>query len=299
MVICIFNPEHDLCMANGGKHYMPPKSALDFAASSCNLMQVVYPTAVCCTALDVAPAFASMEDGTVLVPWGWNLTLKYSLLKQGLPSSLLPSDKQLAYLRNLQHRTTLLPLQPESCMVTSIDEVAPLLKQHGDLVLKAPWSGAGRGLRWVSGSLTPLDRSWLDKVVRTQRCAIAEPRWNVEADFALEYFVDSTGLHFGGYSLFDSSNGVYQGNYLLSDEAIAQIVAFPEGERAALEDWLQETIVPYYRGPLGIDIILDHDGLHHITELNLRHTMGWVAHEYLRSHPTAEGQRFSPLKIIV
>ena len=28
----IFNPEHDLCLANGSPHYLPPASALKFRA---------------------------------------------------------------------------------------------------------------------------------------------------------------------------------------------------------------------------------------------------------------------------
>ena len=40
-MICIFNPEHDLCLANGTPHYMPPVSALRFAQQSASLMQIL------------------------------------------------------------------------------------------------------------------------------------------------------------------------------------------------------------------------------------------------------------------
>ena len=42
-MICIFNPEHDLCLANGGRNYVPPASARTFAAESCGLMGLLYP----------------------------------------------------------------------------------------------------------------------------------------------------------------------------------------------------------------------------------------------------------------
>ena len=293
-MICIFNPEHDLCLANGSKHYMPPASALAFAASSYGLMHCLYPLADCVPTANAGDVYRSTGDGQ-LVPWGWNAVLKQSLLRQGLPEHLMPSDGILDRWRQMQHRTTLLPLQPDSRAVTSVAEVESFLSQHPDMVLKAPWSGSGRGLRWVSHALSDHDKGWLVKVVKEQRCAIAEPRWSVQYDYALEYMVDGNGLSFVGFSLFESANGVYRCNRLLSDEAIRQLVGFPSTLRLTLESWLLNTIVPHYHGPLGVDCICDVDGHHHISEINLRHTMGLVAHEYLRWHPDAEDSRFFPM----
>jgi hypothetical protein len=293
-MLCIFNPEHDLCLANGSPHYVPPASALAFAAAACRLMRCVYPSAQCLPAAAAGDAYRLAPD-PLLVPWGWNATLKSHLLRQGIPGHLMPSDDALAHWRQLQHRATLLPLQPDSSAVTTVAEVEALLAEHPDMVLKAPWSGSGRGLRWVSRRLTDHDKAWLDKVVHEQRCAIAESRWAVAHDFALEYRVDDHGLAFIGLSLFETANGVYRGNRLLPDPAIARLVGFPLSRRADLEVWLTDHIVPHYRGPLGIDCILDTDGRHHISEINLRHTMGLVAHEYLRQHPEAEGSLFVPM----
>lgn len=292
-MICIFNPEHDLCLANGHRHYVPPSSALAFAASACGLMRYIYPAATSLPASHVGDAYRLTGDEQ-LIPWGWNAVLKYSLLKQGIPERLLPSDDTLARWRQLQHRTTLLPLQPDSRAVTSVDEVDELLSTHPDVVLKAPWSGSGRGLRWVSQGLSAHDKAWLVKVVKEQRCVIAEPRWSVQYDFAFEYRIDKGVLTFVGLSLFDTANGVYRGNRLLSDDAIARLVGVPQSLRTELDGWLESNIVPYYQGPVGVDCICDRHGHFHISEINLRHTMGLVAHEYLRLHPEAEGSRFSP-----
>ena len=292
-MICIFNPEHDLCLANGSRHYVPPASAVAFAAAACGLMRHIYPTASCCPAAEAGEAYLRSGD-EVLVPWGWNMTLKYDLIKQGVPECLMPSDDTLAFRRELQHRTTLLPLQPDSRAVTTEAEVEAFLIRHSEGVLKAPWSGSGRGLRWLSGRLGDHDRAWLRKVVREQRCVIVEPRWRVNHDFALEFRVDDSGLTFVGYSLFESANGVYRGNLLLPDEEICRLVGHTQSEREALEAWLLDAIVPHYRGPLGVDCICDADGNIHISELNLRHTMGHVAHAYLALHPEAQGTLFSP-----
>ena len=60
-----------------------------------------------------------------------------------------------------------------------------------------------------------------------------------------------------------------------------------------IERWLQAVVAPYYEGPLGVDCMLDADGELHVGELNLRHTMGLVAHQYLAAHPEADGMSLS------
>lgn len=305
-MIAIFNPEHDLCLANGSAHFVAPQSALRFAAEGAALMGILYPDAVCVPASRAGETFRECGgrdcetyrafgegNGETIVPWGWNLALKTALLKQDIPAASMPSDAWLAGLRRLQHRTTVLPLQPQSRAVTSPCEVEAMLGETPALVMKAPWSGSGRGLRWVTGRMSDHDRLWLLKVVREQGCAIVEPRCEVLADFALEYWAAPEGLRFVGYSLFVSANGVYQHNLLLSDEEIARRVGFAEGERRAVEAWLLENIVPHYAGPLGVDYLHTAEG-NSLSELNLRHTMGLLAHEWLRQHPAAEGAAFSP-----
>jgi hypothetical protein len=297
MKIAIFNPEHDLCLANGRAHYVPPQSAVDFARQGASLMQILYPEAHCTSVYDSLqfslPSFQSVE----LLPWGWNLTLKSQLLRQGVPEHIMPSDSTLSDWRALQHRSSWLPLQPHSHAVTTAGEVEALLAHNPDLVMKAPWSGSGRGLRWVRGRLSDHDRTWLDKVVGGQQCVIVEPRWEIRYDYALEYRIDGTGLTFVGFSLFDTAHGVYRGNRLLPDEAIACRVGFSPTLRTSVERWLLEHVAPRYHGPLGVDCICDCEGHHHVAEINLRHTMGMVAHAYLCAHPEAEGSIFTPSEI--
>ena len=294
MQLCIFNPEHDLCLANGRAHYVPPRSAIDFARRGASLMQVLYPDARCLSVYDIIQSSTLSDQFDRIVPWGWNLTLKYELLKQGVPATLMPSDEVLSQWRMLQHRTTILPLQPQSRAATTAEEVRLMISQYRSVVMKAPWSGAGRGLRWVTDRLGEQDVSWLNKVVREQRCVIVEPRREVAADFALEYIIDKQGLQFLGYSLFESAHGVYQGNRLLPDDVICRRVGITSVERQGLEDWLCAHVSPFYQGPLGVDFILDTQGRRYLSEMNLRHTMGWVAHEYLAQHPDADGSLFNP-----
>ncbi len=298
MHLCIFNPEHDLCLAKGRANYVPPRSAVEFAHRDAGLMQALYPGAYCCSVYDLPkipmdevsshpyPTLSSRGEVPFpilnlefqdVITWGWDLVVKYELKKRGVPEYVLPSDEELTIIRELQHRTTVLPLQPDCHAVCSIAEMEKLLAERTHWVMKAPWSGAGRGLRWVHGQLTDIDRDWLNKTVEKQRCVIAEPRRDVISDVALEYM---NGL-FAGYSYFKTGSGVYKENVMWSDDDIANHFSHTDLQTAqkTIKQWLDDNIFPRYGGPLGVDLMICEDGSVHIAEINFRHTMGMVAHE--------------------
>lgn len=274
MQLCIFNPEHDLCLAKGRAHYVPPRSAVDFARRDASLMQVLYPDALCCSVYDVAEKLSTLNSHlSTVIAWGWDAVVRHELLKRGMPGELLPSDEEIDTIRELQHRSTVIPLQEDCHTVYSIEDMESLLNEREHWVMKAPWSGAGRGLRWVHGSLTAIDRDWLLKTVASQRCVIAEPRRDVVADLALEYM---NGAFFG-YSYFKTGSGVYKENVPWTDARIES--TFPVREaRVRIESWLETYIWPRYRGPLGVDLMFCTDDSIHVSEINFRHTMGMIAH---------------------
>ena len=276
MRLCIFNPEHDLCLAKGRAHYVPPRSAVEFARRDADIMAVLYPGAECASVYSASRFDCDVNE---VIPWGWDAVVKHELLKRDIPAELLPSDEEIATIRELQHRSTVLPLQEDCHEVRSIEDMDSLLKlkRREHWVMKAPWSGAGRGLRWVHGSLTAIDRDWLLKTVAGQRCVIAEPRREVVADVALEYMSGS----FVGYSYFKTGSGVYKENVLWTDAQIEE--AFPVREtRERIEPWLAVNVWPRYRGPLGVDLMVCADGSVHVAEINFRHTMGMIAHERIK-----------------
>ena len=207
--------------------------------------------------------------------WGWDAVVKHELIKRGIPAELLPTDEEIETIRELQHRSTVLPLQEGCHAVKSVEEMESLLREREHWVMKAPWSGAGRGLRWVHGALTAIDRDWLLKTVANQRCVIAEPRREVVADVALEY-----NSQFTGYSYFKTGSGVYKENIAMTDDRIVETFRETalQQTKARVEAWLKENVVPRYRGPLGVDLMVCADGSVHVAEINFRHTMGMVAH---------------------
>lgn len=273
MILCIFNPEHDLCLAKGRWNYVPPQSAVEFARRDAGLMSVLYPDDVCCSVYDSCQFPVTSCQIDEVVAWGWDAVVKHELIKRGVPECLLPTDEYINTIRELQHRATILPLQSDCIEVHSVEEMEALFVRREHWVMKAPWSGAGRGLRWVHGKLTDIDRDWLRKTVEKQRCVIAEPRRDVVADVALEYMSGT----FVGYSYFKTGSGVYKENISWTDSMIEQ--TFPlQDIRNQVEQWLDLNVWTRYRGPLGVDLMVCSDGSVHIAEINFRHTMGMVAH---------------------
>ena len=73
MLLYIFNPDHDLALANNEAHYMPPDSAKKMA-----------------TDLALLPVWFAQEDGFVLAPSAYNEGYLQEMTRRfPLPLSLL------------------------------------------------------------------------------------------------------------------------------------------------------------------------------------------------------------------
>ncbi len=242
------------------------------------------------------------DQMTDVLPWGWNLALRASLKRAGIAPALMPSEEQIAHIRQLSHRRTasqLLPLLQmdgtvgESFECTTADEVETLLARYGQVVMKAPWSSSGRGLRFLSTERTPfqMQAGWFRNVVAQQGSVMVEPLYNKVRDFGMEFCADDSGIHYLGLSLFHTVNGAYEGNILATEMAKREIISryIPACLLDSVEQKIKSSLdLGDYRGPFGIDMmIVREDGtekpeegrclLHPCVEINLRRTMGHVA----------------------
>lgn len=266
-------------------------------------------------------------------PWGWDTHLKKKLEKTGIDKVLIPSDEKLSVIRELSHRRTALEafeiiisaFKAESGEVPdffnismnlpeeirSIEKAEDFLYKHCDIVLKAPWSGSGKGLRWCREKLSHSDEGWIRNTIASQGSIMAEKREKITIDFAMEFIClnskheiqgenisTDTCCEFKGYSLFTTKNGSYEGNLLADDERIESIISsyIPSGTlekiRKTLMEFIKNKISPVYEGPVGVDMFIYQDkrsGTYKINpcvEINLRYTMGYVFHELIRLNPT-------------
>ena len=248
-------------------------------------------------------------------PWGWNPSLVRRLQEAGLPAMAYPSAEQMARIRRLSGRQTAAKvlrnlrrrgeLLGEAFVLSSMAEVESFVCSHPRALLKAPWSGSGRGIQYTSGEFPSPLKGWVRHILTTQNEVIGEPFYDKLLDFAMEFFADEQGrVRFVGYSLFETDKrGVYKENVLASDadieSRIATYVPIETLRRVcdALLAELAEVIKEDYEGYLGVDMMICRtpDGgydVHPCVEINLRMNMGVVARLVYDKHvcPGVQGR---------
>lgn len=299
MQMNIFNPEHDLCIANGDANFVPPSSALEFGKD--------------CSGLT---AWIEEACDNEIIPWGWNPVLKRRLEKDGIPDMMLPSDAAIAEIRRLSHRSTAARagayidaclhgsslLRPLSYIreLSDLHDVVEAVDEYGEAVMKAPLSGSGRGLRWARrGELSASDMGWCRNVISRQGSVMVEKRLEIVRDFAMLFHVSGNNASFEGCSLFFNDNGTYRGNVLASDSYILSELSryLPEtlitGVKDALTCFLEQEFCGRYTGYAGVDMFIYREGatynLAPAVELNVRMTMGLLARRLFDRHMFSDG----------
>ena len=239
-------------------------------------------------------------------PWGWDLALRSFLLRYGVDA--VPSEEEIAVIRDLSHRKQAVDLLRQlqlagtigtSCCADTIDEVKQQLEQYGRIVVKAPWSSSGRGVRFIADTLDDYQERWIKNIVEKQKCVVVEPYYNKVKDFGMEFESDGLGhVKYLGLSLFHTKNGAYTGNLIAKEDEKQELLSryisadLLSNVRDKVCQYLGETFKGRYQGVFGIDMMVvstaDKDGflLHPCVEINLRRTMGHVA---LTIPPFADG----------
>ena len=282
--IYIFNPEHDLCIANGDENFVPPRSAVGFAKENIDLSECLKRT---------------NKQRRQIIPWGWNHALKKRLINEGIDPATLPSEDELQFIRTHSRREFALDVHSRlSCedsqvigpdyrsVAMNISEIEAFISAKGSAVLKSPLSGSGKGIRFVRESLSESDEGWCRRTLDKQGSVIVERRFEIIKECAMLFECHHEGIDFIGYSLFESRNGAYSKNILASNEDIEDLIAgyIPRntliGIREELTAILADTFTGYYEGFLGVDQIIcntDSPLFIPVSEINLRMTMGLVA----------------------
>ena len=290
--IYIFNPEHDLCIANGDENFVPPRSAVVFAKENIDLSEYLE---------------RPNKQRRQIIPWGWNHSLKKRLINEGIDPATLPSEEELQFIRTHSRREFALAvhsrlncedsqiIKPDYRIVaTSVSEIEAFISANGSAVLKSPLSGSGKGVRFVRERLSESDEGWCRKTLDKQESVIVERRFEIMKECALLFECHHEGIDFIGYSLFESRNGAYSKNIIASNEDIENIIAgyIPRDTLIAIREELTailaDSLVGHYEGFLGVDQIIcqaDSPVLIPVSEINLRMTMGLIArnqHQHLK-----------------
>jgi hypothetical protein len=282
--IYIFNPEHDLCLANGDENFVPPRSAVGFAKDNIDISEHLK---------------RPNKQRRQIIPWGWNHSLRKRLINEGVDPSTLPSEEELQFIRAHSRREFALDVHSRlSCkdsqvigtdyriVATSAGEIEALTSVHGSAVLKSPLSGSGKGIRFVREGLSESDEGWCRRTIQKQGSVIVEQRLEIIKEYAMLFECHHEGIDFIGYSLFESRNGAYSRNILASNENIEDIISgyIPRDTLIAIREdlisILADTLVGHYEGFLGVDQMICQATspiFIPVSEINLRMTMGLIA----------------------
>ena len=282
--IYIFNPEHDLCIANGDENFVPPRSAVGFAKENTDLSEYLR---------------RPNRQRRQIIPWGWNHSLKKRLINEGVDPATMPSEEELQFIRSHSRREFALEVHSRlSCrdsqvigpdyriVATSVGEIEAFIAANGSAVLKSPLSGSGKGIRFVRERLSESDEGWCRRTLDKQGAVIVERRFEIIKECAMLFECHHEGIDFIGYSLFESRNGAYSRNILASNEEIEDIIAGYVSRDTLtavcedLKDILADALVGHYEGFFGVDQIIcqaNSPVFIPVSEINLRMTMGLIA----------------------
>ena len=282
--IYIFNPEHDLCIANGDENFVPPRSAVGFAKDNIDLSEHLG---------------RPNKQRRQIIPWGWNPSLRKRLINEGVDPDTLPSEEELQFIRTHSRREFALDVHsrlkcddsqvigPDYRIVaTSVCDIEAFISSNGSAVLKSPLSGSGKGIRFVREMLSESDEGWCRRTLDKQGSVIVERRFEIIKECAMLFECHHEGIDFIGYSLFESRNGAYSKNIPASNGDIEDMIAeyIPRSTLIAIREnltaILADALVGYYEGFLGVDQIICQTVspiFIPISEINLRMTMGLIA----------------------
>jgi hypothetical protein len=312
----IFNPENDLALADGGFSYCPPPAAMCIAGELASLQlwyahvgdAVLLPDDKHIAFREEMTAFfelphaytASMQKQvTTFSPWGWSAQMRHRLKTMGFERTLLPSDEDITLMRRLSSRVLTIEIlaalrdagidtPPLPLYTTCLDDAVAFVDSHDRCVVKAPWSGSGKGIMWGIGSAEEPMVNFCKGVIRRQGGVVCEHFLNVKTEFAMEFLAGEGRVDFVGYSLFTAENGAYTGNTLATNEDIeewlsqyisAEILSNVKTRLCAIMQCLLAE--SGYYGYFGVDMMIYDNGdgcrLNPCMEVNLRMNMGVVS----------------------
>jgi len=237
----------------------------------------------------------------------WNLSLAIPQWREEFRflGSRFASLKVLAELLNRipEIEREILPI-----FFSDIDEIEKEVSQRHELLLvKSPYSSSGRGLIWLpTGKLAQSERQIISGMLKKQKQVSIEKALDKCMDFSMHFEITKQGdTQFMGYSVFQTNaKGAYEKSRLAGQAYLEkQITDLIDAglllqARIVLSEIIQKMYAPFYKGAIGIDMLIYQSGdsyrLHPCIEINMRKSMGYLAirltEKYL--HPDSQGEFF-------
>ena len=296
--IYMFNPEHDLALANGTPLYTPTPTAkqmrrdlemLPVWYAEKGSLILVQEKELCAEWLEqwnrrtgkniglITKKDLRGADDVRFEPWGWNAALRRELVKAGVAESCLPSEERLAAYREMSHRRISIDIHrkvkeqglkevcaEEPCELDSVDRVLQYARVHPGCYLKMPYSGSGRGIYHVIDKSNRALEQWCAGALRSQGSLLCEAGYAKVRDFAAEFYCTGGKSRFLGYSVFETDFHSQFRYGILASQMLLKRLLMIQGvnvERVvqAVQGAVDELITPHYEGYVGVDMMLYED----------------------------------------
>lgn len=313
----IFNPQSDLSLACNKVNYSPPPRAR-IIANDLSTLPIFYASNGAfiliadnqrrefansiCNELGIDVNIVETLKGVDIdscSPWGWSLATVADLKRIGVNEQILPNSEAIAKIRYLSSRerciaiiTSLKDAGIDTPNVTpkfveDIDDVISFILSYPQTVIKSPWSNSGKGVVWGLGRREQSVEQICSGFIKRQGGVLCEKFHNKVLDFAMEFYSAGGCVTFAGYSLFNTTKGIYTGNILTSNSNIESVLCryvspkVIEDIKLQLAITLANLIGVDYTGYLGVDMIIYEEGgkyrVNPCIEMNLRMNMGMAA----------------------
>ena len=146
----------------------------------------------------------SAQNYALIKPWGWNKALCETLKSAGIPVTMLPNDEQLQQWRTLSGRALAVTILKELEAVGRTVGIAEVCKAtcevedfqglYRNIVIKAPYSSSGRGVRFIGAEgIDDATRNWIGRTIKQQGYVTVEKKYDKLIDFAVEYEMTASG----------------------------------------------------------------------------------------------------------
>lgn len=327
MKLHIFNPEHDIALAYGAEYLTLPHAIQEFKMNLGYLPALWASDGDCVLVDDVPYAIKALDkthrahadvvfvgpeelheiNFSEIEPWGWDSCLRTTLAKSGVIVNGenihdVVNDRVLYNIRDLSNRKHTSEVLNfirnslgeyvcgESFYITQLDEIFKFTDKYGRVVIKAPWSSSGRGIRYISHTDNCISiLGWAKNIIKCQGGLCVEPYYNKIKDFAMEFYAHDDGsISYCGLSVFNTERSTYVGNIIAPEAYKIELISKYVSKdllmciKESIKDCLSLKYRGLYKGPFGVDMMIvacDTGGflLHPCIEINLRRTMGHVA----------------------
>ncbi|MBR2102092.1 MAG: hypothetical protein IJ928_04995 [Prevotella sp.] len=323
MTLHVFNPEHDIALAFNRRHLTMPHAAQELRMNL-GWLPALWASDGDIVLVDDVPfaqkasrrhrrrmsavTFVGIDDlhrfhPDAVSPWGWDIAICTQLSEAGVDRQQLPGTDNLSDIRLLSSRRqcteALAALRQgvedltcgQADYMTTAEGVNAFVEKWQDVVVKAPWSSSGRGVRYIAdAAVTTSLQGFIRNTMTRQGGIMMEPYYNKVKDFGMEFTAHGDGsVTYDGLSLFSTLNGAYTGNLLATEEDKTEMLgryvetALLENVRNKACKYFSTLFRNKYAGPFGVDMMIVARGqgqgfmLHPCVEINLRRTMGHVA----------------------